>query len=256
MTTPGSALPADPSAGGRTEPKPLVGVWTAKGGGAEEGVTLALSANGDLRLRLSCGFLLGSWRGRHGGPAGHRGERRQRLPGGGPGRAALAGRHRRIPDRGNPVLLDARGVPAVRLLPAAADLPKTGVGTAAGPAERSQLGPAAPLPAGLAPATRDALAGRWVPAGDTKRRPEPAFLQLLSSGEWLGSDGCNGRGGRWTIGQAGAILATSGISTLMACDNAPIAGWLGDARRAGLDGAQLVLLDESGKELGRLTRER
>jgi hypothetical protein len=41
----------------------------------------------------------------------------------------------------------------------------------------------------------------------------------------------------------------------MACDNVPISGWLAEARRAGLDGAELVLFDGAGKELGRLRRD-
>jgi hypothetical protein len=150
----------------------------------------------------------------------------------------------------NPVLLDARGEEVVRLVPGAADSPTTAPPTR--PDGRSRPGPAAPLPAGLTPATRETIAGRWVPAGGAKSQPQPAFVEFLSGGAWRGSDGCNGQGGRWTMGEAGAFLATAGPSTLMACDNVPVASWLADARRAGLDGADLVLVDGAGKELGRL----
>jgi hypothetical protein len=253
---PGSSAPGDPpdpSTAGRTDPEALVGAWTLKGDGAAAGATLLLDADGQLRIKQAC-TLLGSWRADAEGLLVADVNGATDCPAADPVAprwlTGVAGY--RIEE--NPVLLDAGGEEVIRLMPGGAgDMPKPGTPTQ--PDERSRPGPAAPLPAGLTPATRETLAGRWVPAGDTKPRPKPVFMQLLPSGEWLGSDGCNGQRGRWTVGEAGAVLATAGISTLMACDNVPIAGWLGDARRAGVDGAELVLLDETGKELGRLTRE-
>jgi hypothetical protein len=35
----------------------------------------------------------------------------------------------------------------------------------------------------------------------------------------------------------------------------PVGDWLSSARRAGFDGATLVLLDQNAKELGRLNRD-
>jgi hypothetical protein len=56
------------------------------------------------------------------------------------------------------------------------------------------------------------------------------------------------------IGAGGSLLAVAGPSTLIGCANVPIALWLSGGRRAGFDGRTLVLLDATGKELGRLTR--
>jgi hypothetical protein len=246
------ADPADPSAAARTDPEALVGTWTVDGGGVEDGATLELDAGGELRIKQAC-TLIGSWR------ADAEGLLVADVSGATDCPAADPVPPRWLTGVGgyrieaNPVLLDARGAEVVRLVPGgAADPPKTKPPTR--PDERSRPGPAAPLPAGLTPATRETMAGRWVPAGDTKSQPRPAFAQFLPGGEWLGSDGCNGQRGRWTLGEAGAFLATAGPSTLMACDNVAIAGWLSDARRAGLDGAELVLVDGAGKELGRLRR--
>lgn len=62
-------------------------------------------------------------------------------------------------------------------------------------------------------------------------------------------------GGGWVVGPVGTLLATSGVSTLIGCDNVPVGDWLSSARRAGFDGATLVLLDQHATELGRLHRD-
>ena len=135
---------------------------------------------------------------------------------------------------------------------------------------RRMLAPAAALPAGLRPAAAADLVGRWVPGDRPEARsPRPPHVTFAADGDWTGSDGCNGQGGRWLAGPAGSFLAVAGPQTLMGC--APIAqpadaagrgvpvplpvdvgSWLTAASRAGLAGDQLVLLDRSGRELGRL----
>ena len=51
----------------------------------------------------------------------------------------------------------------------------------------------------------------------------------------------------------GALLATSGVSTLMACDSqVPVGSWLSTAARAGFDGTELLLIDVDGSPVGRL----
>jgi hypothetical protein len=160
-------------------------------------------------------------------------------------------------DGANPILLDGQGRQVARLLPGAR--PTAGPGLAPSEVEppvvtdevRRAFVPAVEVAAPLVPATRDALTGRWVPVGG--RAPE-AYVELRPNGEWTGSDGCNGTGGRWVAGPAGALLATTGASTLIGCDNVPVGGWLGATRRAGLHAEVLVLLDASGAELGRLRR--
>jgi hypothetical protein len=56
------------------------------------------------------------------------------------------------------------------------------------------------------------------------------------------------------VAEDGWFVATSGPSTLIGCEGAPIPGIVGAAYRAGFDGKTLVLLDQAGAELGRLTR--
>jgi hypothetical protein len=47
----------------------------------------------------------------------------------------------------------------------------------------------------------------------------------------------------------------SGPSTLIGCDNVPVGGWMTRARRAGLDGRTLVLLDAQGNPISRLQHQ-
>lgn len=108
------------------------------------------------------------------------------------------------------------------------------------------------LPAGLDAPTIVDLEGRWNPVGEGEGTD--AHAQLAADGTYTASDGCNGTMGRWAIGAGGEWLATAGPSTLIACEGAPVAFWLSQAKRAGMDGAQLVLLDADGAELGRLAR--
>ena len=100
---------------------------------------------------------------------------------------------------------------------------------------RQAYTPAAPLPAALTPVTREKLLGRWVPVDGPTGAGQPPFLEFIADGRWRGSDGCNGQSGRWVAGQDGALLGTTGLSTLIGCDNVPISGWIGQARRAGFD---------------------
>ncbi|MFC7550543.1 hypothetical protein [Plantactinospora sp. GCM10030261] len=159
------------------------------------------------------------------------------------------------------VLLDPQGQAVARLSPGARPSPPPGVDPAeAAPPTltdevRQAFRPAAPLPAGLTPAGRDAMIGRWVPASGPAVKVQQAYVELLADGAWRGSDGCNGQGGRWTSGPAGALLAVTGASTLIGCANVPVADWLSGAHRAGLDGEVLVLCDVAGTELGRLRRD-
>lgn len=109
-----------------------------------------------------------------------------------------------------------------------------------------------PLPAGLAPPTREHLLGRWVP--ESGAAESDSHLLVDEDGTYSASDGCNGSGGAWALGGAGRVLATSGLSTAIGCDGQPVGMWFASAVRAGLDGDVLVLLDRDGSELGRLTR--
>lgn len=157
------------------------------------------------------------------------------------------------------VLLDRAGAEVGRLVP---EPPVPGSGAVdparpIGDAERPRFTPAAPVPPPLAPAGEPDLLGRWTPAGSSIG----AWFQLDPGGAWTGSDGCNGAGGTWLAGPDGGFLAgASAFSTLIACDGpagdppVDVGAQLGATRRVALGGAELVLLDASGAEIGRYQR--
>lgn len=119
-------------------------------------------------------------------------------------------------------------------------------------ATRQALRTAAPMPEGVVPATSEALLGKWVPVA-YQVQTDP-HVQFLSDGTWEGSDGCNGAQGRWAIGESADFLASSGPSTLIGCEGAPVPSWVAQAARAGVDGEWLLLFDQDGSETGRLER--
>ena len=162
-------------------------------------------------------------------------------------------------DAKTPVLRDRDGQTVARLLPGGRPSlgpdDDTSLGEPPVPGDRVRAArvPAAPLPAGLEPADRAGLTGRWLPAGKRHGTGDDApHLAVEDDGRWQGSDGCNGQSGGWTVGPDGAFLATVGPQTLIGCDGVDVGDWVSRAARAGLDGRTLVLLDRSGKELGRL----
>lgn len=73
-------------------------------------------------------------------------------------------------------------------------------------------------------------------------------------GTWIGSDGCNGGSGRWAMGDGGELLVTAGPSTLIGCEGVGVPGLFAQSALAGFDGAELVLLDQTGAELVKLVR--
>jgi hypothetical protein len=157
-------------------------------------------------------------------------------------------------DGADRVLLDGTGAPTARLVPLAPTAGSGAVdpGRPVDPAERRAFAPAAPLAAPLRPAEPAGLAGRWVPADGSGR----AHVELAADGTWDGSDGCSATGGRWVAGSDGGFLAAAAaVHTLIACpDGADLGGQLSTARRAGLDGADLVLQDVDGGVVARFHR--
>ncbi|WP_344757254.1 META domain-containing protein [Leifsonella bigeumensis] len=112
---------------------------------------------------------------------------------------------------------------------------------------------AATLPAGLTPATDAALEGKWIPVAYAVSTDPHVLFE--AGGTWTGSDGCNGGQGRWAVGEDGEFLATSGPSTLIACEGAPVPSWVGQAASAGINAdGWLLLFDTAGNEVGRLER--
>jgi hypothetical protein len=243
-------------------PVALIGSWrVTEARGEEPGAVLRVAA-GELALWRRCGKTSGSWRANveglfvgdlDGTPAACDID----APSFVPAWLRQAARFRIEADAR--LLLDRRGGVVARLLPGWR--PTAGAEGAGPDAEppvvddkiRAEFRPAAPLPAGLVAAAPGQLVGRWVPAdGRGSKSLRPALAELTAEGEWHGSDGCNGLGGRWAAGAGGTMLAVTGPSTLIGCDNVNIGGWLSDVARAGFDGDLLVLVDRSGTELGRL----
>lgn len=248
---------------GEADPVALIGLWTVKDAEGEAAGTVLRVAPDSLSLWRDCGTLMGGWRADtaglfvadvHGSTGCGGADALNPAWLEGAVAFQVAGEER--------VLLDLRGEPVARLLPGGKPAPNPNM--AASEAEppvvteeaRQTLARTAALPAGLDAPDRGALVGRWVPEGGRGNGPKPAHVELQPDGKWTGSDGCNGLGGRWAAGADGALLVTSGVSTLIGCDNAPIGEWLGTARRVGLDGETLVLVDATAKEIGRLRPDR
>jgi hypothetical protein len=250
------ALPGEPG-----DAVGLVGLWTVREAAGEEPGAILRLADRELSLWRRCGAMFGGWRAGAAGPfvadiSGGSGKCYSG-PDSVPTWLVRAAGHRADgPDR---LLVDRAGRTLARLVPGGR--PKVDRNTSPTLAEppvvtaalRDWLSPAAPLPADLRPASAAELSGRWVPAdGAGAGTPRPPFAQLRADGSWSGSDGCNGQGGRWVAGDAGSVFAVAGAQTRIGCDGVDIGSWLTGAARAGFAGDELVLVDRTGRELGRL----
>ena len=232
----------------------LIGNWQVEATGEEAGAVLRIAEN--LSLRRQCGEVEGVWAAVDDQFVGLMFEATPACATGDPTEFTprwLARAQRFMLSGGRPMLLDGSGAVVARLLPTTG---KTS-DDAFRAAWRRQNTPALPLPAGLTPASRERLLGRWVPlqraSGDAwqPRNGEPHVLFRLD-GAWTGSDGCNSQSGMWALGGGGVLVTARGISTLVGCNaKLPDLGLYGDARRAAFDQSQLVLLDRRGKELAR-----
>jgi len=117
---------------------------------------------------------------------------------------------------------------------------------------REALRPPAALPDTLEPAAAAFLHGRWVPMNGAS--PTDPHVAFDAEGGWSGSDGCNGGGGRWAVDDDGRLPTTSGPSTMIGCEGAPVPTWVATAQRAAIDGDLLVLVAQDGADIARLTR--
>ena len=244
-------------------PARLVASWRLDAPDEEPGAILTIGdrVDGGLLLWRDCGFLEGAWRAnRHGMFLG-----------------ALTGGNSSCFDErgGSPIpdwldrvvgfradgdvelLVDDAGDTVARLTPGAQPPdPDAGVPEYAAPPRvtremRRSFQEPAPLPDGVDAADRAALLGRWVPTGKPQSK---AFVRYDEDGSYEGSDGCNGQSGRFLVGPDGIVLATSGPSTLIGCENSPLPVWVTQAGRIGLRDGRLVFVDPAGKVLGEAER--
>ncbi|HEY9497843.1 MAG TPA: hypothetical protein VIQ78_02335 [Terrimesophilobacter sp.] len=245
---------------GESEAIGLVNLWRVTGAAGEEDPAWLRLDAGEFQLWRSCGMIMGSWRASDtlflAAPFGGMGDcvstAMPRV-----GWLERASGFEVTPDGYD--LVDASGSAVASLTIDGAPKP---IPTAAEfytqPPEitdqvRAAFRAAATLPAALTPATASTLAGKWVPvAYSVSTDPHATFA---ADGTWTGSDGCNGGSGRWVVGAGGEFLATSGPSTLIGCEGAPVPSWVGQATSAGFnDDGWLLLFDAAGTEIGRLER--
>ena len=253
------ASPA-PSASVRSDPLLLVGQWFLEADGEQPGSAIFLRE--EMTLFRGCGVMDGQWKAdgaqslfvasSASGDGGC-------FKGNGPPsipwlEAAVAFRI----DGSNRRLLDSAGHTVAVLRPGA----KPTVGpnrskdfyerpTRVTPSMRADVQEPRALPTDVMPARLEDLARRWRPV--EVNPSSEAHLAFQEVGRWLGSDGCNGQGGRYVLGRGGRLLSTGGPSTLIGCDGAPVGAWMGRAALAGISNEHLVLYDRSGELVGKLT---
>jgi hypothetical protein len=121
------------------------------------------------------------------------------------------------------------------------------------PALRTRLADSTQLPQGVRPITAKQLQRRWVPKGNDAGNGK-AYVVFAKDRLWSGSDGCNGAGGRYSFGDFGELLTTTGPQTLIGCDTSPAPDWVSRARRLGLVDGALAVYDAKAVLLGGLYR--
>ncbi len=248
---------------GRQDPLSLVGAWHVTAKGESPGTALLLGGElAGLVLFRRCGAVDGEWRADSGGTflaAVDGGDSTCGSKTGIESAPWLEHATGFRTDAADRLLLDASGKVLARLTPGARPTvnPNRTSDFASPPqvtaALREEMADPAPLPTGVQPATAATLGGRWAPISAPTGMGK-AFVRFGLDRRWTGSDGCNGVGGRFALGEEGALLTTSGASTLIGCDNSPVGSWVAQARRAGIDGTTLVLYDGKGHFLGRCRR--
>jgi heat shock protein HslJ len=122
--------------------------------------------------------------------------------------------------------------------------------------------PAAPVTTPAPAAEPQAVTGTWRAvrmSGFTTlkaARPEDATLTFNADGTWIGSDGCNGLSGTYSIGQRGEFTAKVGPQRLAGCNNVPHTLILQTAKRISIDQATLQFFGADGQEVARYARAR
>lgn len=250
-----------PDDSGETSAIDLVNLWRVTGAEGEEPETWLRLDAGELQLWRDCGMLVGSWLATDSlliaSLYGGMGECTTTEPPHVPWLESVTG-YRAI--SGGWELTDANGAVIAELTIDGAPEPiPTAAEFFAEPPEiteatRELLRQPADLPSGLTPATSTDLEGRWTPQPPVAGANDEPHVVFSPDGGWTGTDGCNGNQGRWAASATGSFLATSGASTLMMCDGAPVPSWVSSARSVSIDAGVLTLFDIDGIELARLQR--
>jgi hypothetical protein len=241
----------------RANPYGLFGHWRVAAAGERPGTVLTFGL--DLILHRPCGELDGNWRADRGGDfigAIYGGAAKcfhSSQSFSAPWLTQAAGFRISGADR---LLLDADGTVLARLSPVGpeGDSHAIPAPSAFSAAQRALVETPAPLPSGVSPASLDDLLGRWHATGPNPGSPG-GYVEFTNHGIWIGSDGCNGYGGRLGVGTDGQVLTTTGPNGDVECELSPAPSWVVQAGRIGIAGDQLVLFDASGKLLGRLVRQ-
>jgi heat shock protein HslJ len=111
-------------------------------------------------------------------------------------------------------------------------------------------------------ATAQTVAGTWRPvqlSGFTTlkaARPDAPTITFKADGTWVGSDGCNGINGTYSIGQHGEFSSKSGSQRMVGCDNVPHTAVLAEAKRITSDKTGLTFYAGDGREVARYARTR
>lgn len=91
------------------------------------------------------------------------------------------------------------------------------------------------------------VTGTW-----SQAESEPLVdLELVEDGSVSGSDGCNQLTGTWKI-DGSEVQFGPFAATMMACEN--VDTWLSAATSATVDGEEMTVFDDKGKEIGVLIK--
>jgi hypothetical protein len=258
--------PAGSGAPGASDPAQLVSTWTVVTPPSDAGANLLIGNRVDagLGLFLSCGLMSGEWRANahgmfiaseDGGDGDCFSNQSDPWP------RWLDATAFRSDGVGDLLLLDPSGAILARLQPGGH--PTTGPNDSGefasppvvSPTMRDSFKEPEPLPDGVSPASASDVLGRWLPLpGDRPGGSDRAYVTFEADGRYSGSDGCNGTGGRYVMGADGLILATSGGSTLIGCENSPLSSWPSESGRVGLRDGHLIFVDPDGHILGEAVR--
>ena len=89
--------------------------------------------------------------------------------------------------------------------------------------------------------------GEWAQGSSEPR----VYLELAEDGGLTGSDGCNQLTGSWEVDGTEVDFGDL-AATMMACED--VDTWLSGAESATIDGDQMTVLGEGGKEIGTLEK--